>query len=284
MLKRAALILLSLAAVLTASFVLRHFLVALFNDPKNLPALAGDARVHFQKEAEGCARQVAALLPEAMARVAAEQARPFAGQPIIGVYASFDDYARANGFENPAIAATSRSGRVVLSPTLCGAERDRLAGVLTHELSHAHLFGWRSSLFSPRPPSWFTEGLAVMVSDGGGAEGISDASAVSALRAGYAIVVKDHGSWRDFASIRFEAEPPPAEKDVLTARQRLAYREAGLFVAWLRQKEPKAFVALLRRLEDGEAFGAAFRRSYVTSASEQWRAFLGELARAPPSD
>jgi hypothetical protein len=284
MLKRAALIPLSLAAVFTAGFALRHFVVALFNDPKDLPALESDARVHFQKQAEDCARQVAALLPKAVARVEAEQARPFARQPIIGVYASFDDYARANGFENPAIAATSRSGRVILSPTLCGADRDRLAGVLTHELSHSHLFGWRSSLFSARPPSWFTEGLAVMVSDGGGAEGTSDADAIAALRQGYAILVADTGLWRDFASIRFEAEPPHAGKDFLAARQRLAYREAGLFVAWLRQEEPKGFVALLQRLEDGAAFGDAFRRSYVTSASERWREFLAALARAPPSD
>jgi hypothetical protein len=164
-----------------------------------------------------------------LARVEAAQERPFARSPTIGVYASYDKYARANGLEDAAIAAVYRSGRVLLSPTLCGAERARLPGVLTHELSHTHLFGWRSSLFSARPPSWFTEGLAVMVSDGGGAEGVSEVEAAEALRKGYAIVVMDDGLWRDFASIRFEIEPPhdPSRDDFISFRQRLAYRQAG---------------------------------------------------------
>ncbi len=168
--------------------MLRHYLVALFNDPRDLPVLQRDGRVHFEPEARACALDVAALLPAALARVEAAQQRPFARGPTIGVYASYENYARANGLEDPAIAAVSRSGRVLLSPTLCGAERARLRGVLTHELSHVHLFGWRSSLFSARPPSWFTEGLAVAVSEGGGAEGVSEAEAAEALRKGYAIV------------------------------------------------------------------------------------------------
>jgi hypothetical protein len=104
---------------------------------------------------------------------------------------SYENYARANGLDDPAIAAVSRFGRVLLSPTLCAGERARLPGVLTHELSHAHLFGWRSSVLSARPPSWFTEGLAVMVLDGGGAEGVNDAEAAEAIVKGYAIVVTD---------------------------------------------------------------------------------------------
>ncbi len=121
--------------------MLRHYLVALFNDPKDLPALEGDGRVHFEAEARACALEVAALLPAVMARIEAAQGRPFVQSPTIGVYASYENYARANGLEGPTIAAVSRSGRVLLSPTLCGGERARLPGVLTHELSHTHLFG-----------------------------------------------------------------------------------------------------------------------------------------------
>ena len=127
--------------------MLRHYLVALFNDPSDLPVLENDERVHFEPEARACALEVATVLPAALARVEAAQERPFAHSPMIGVYASYQNYARANGLENPAVAAVSRSGRVLLSPTLCGEERSRLPGVLTHELSHTHLFGWRSSLF-----------------------------------------------------------------------------------------------------------------------------------------
>jgi hypothetical protein len=259
----------------------RHYLVALFNDPRDLPALENDERVHFEPGARACALEVAALLPAALARIEAAQERPFARDPTIGVYASYESYARANGLEDAAIAAVSRSGRVLLSPTLCGEERTRLRGVLTHELSHTHLFGWRSAVFSGRPPSWFTEGLAVMVSDGGGAEGVSEAEGAEALREGYAIVVTDNGLWRDFASIRFELEPPrdPSRDDFPTFRQRLAYRQAGMFVTWLRARDPDAFAKLVRRIENGESFSDSFRESYAASPREPWRDFVSRLSK-----
>jgi hypothetical protein len=261
--------------------MLRHHLVALFNDPRDLPVLESDARVHFEPEARACAIEVAALLPAALARVEALQERPFARGPTIGVYASYDKYARANGLEDAAIAAVSRSGRVLLSPTLCGGERARLRGVLTHELSHTHLFGWRASLFSARPPSWLTEGLAVMVSNGGGAEGVSEMEAVDALVKGYAIVVTDEGLWRDFASIRFEIEPPrdPSRDDFISFRQRLAYRQAGMFVAWLRERDPGAFTKLLRRIENGESFRNSFHVSYAANPLELWQNFVSRLSK-----
>jgi hypothetical protein len=261
--------------------MLRHYLVALFNDPRDLPVLESDTRVHFEPEARACALDVAALLPAALARVEDAQERPFARGPTIGVYASYENYARANGLEDPAIAAVSRSGRVLLSPTLCRAERARLRGVLTHELSHVHLFGWRSSLFSARPPSWFTEGLAVAVSDGGGAEGVSEVEAAEALRKGYAIVVTDDGRWRDFASIRLEIEPPgdPSRDDFVTFRQSLAYREAAMFVAWLRERDPDAFAKLLRDIESGESFRDSFQASYAASSSKLWRDFVSRLVK-----
>ena len=260
---------------------LRGYLMARLNDPKDLPALTSDGRVHFQSEAETCAVEVASLLPAAVARIETAQGRAFARAPVIGVYASYETYARANTLENPLVAAVSWSGRVVLSPTLCGGERARLPAVLTHELSHAHLFGWRSSPFSRRPPSWFTEGLAVIVSDGGGAEGVSDTQAADAIRKGYAIVVTTDGRWTDFSSIRFETEPPrdPSREDVVTPRQRLAYRQAAMFVAWLRERDPKAFAGLLQRIEDGESFKDAFTANFASSPSEQWRNFVSHLSK-----
>jgi hypothetical protein len=274
--KIVAVLLLAVAAVPMP----RHYLVALFNDPRDLPALENDGRVHFEPGARACALEVAALLPAALARVEAAQERPFARGPTIGVYVSYESYARANGLEDSAIAAVSRSGRVLLSPTLCGEERARLPGVLTHELSHTHLFGWRSTLFSARPPSWFTEGLAVMVSDGGGAEGVSEAEAAEAIRKGHAILVTDKGLWRDFASIRFEIEPPrdPARGDFITFRQRLAYRQAAMFVAWLRERDAGAFAKLMRRIEGGESFSDSLHASYAASSRELWRDFVSSLS------
>ena len=272
----------AVCAALVANPAARRAVDARLNDPAGLPTLARDSRIHYQPAVIGCAREVAAVLPGAMERVQSRQGRPFVRQPIVGVYASFGDYARANGLGDAGVAATARDGRIMLSPTLCGEERDRLAGVLAHELSHNHLFGWRGARGGPLP-SWFSEGLAVLVSDGGAAEGLSDDEARNALCEGYAIVVDDDGLWRSFADIRFEREPTKRESDadIVTTRQRLAFRQAALFVAWLRDGAPEAFAGLLNRLEDGEAFAAAFQMSYSASVVDQWRRFRPRHSRPP---
>jgi hypothetical protein len=255
---------------------LRAALLAEFNDPADLPALPGDARVHYEPQARACAEAVAAVLLRAVAKIEAEHGRPFARPPVVGVYDDFETYARANGLNDRKVAGVSRAGRAVLSPTLCKSEGDRLASVLTHELSHVHFFGWRPRK-APRPPHWFTEGLAVLASDGGAAESVSDAEAREAIRHGYAIIL-DQSPWTNFLSIPFAAAPPcDAGCDLRTFRQRLAYRQAALFIGWLRESDRRAFFALMRGLESGEAFDAAFRVAFGAAPSERWTDFSAGL-------
>ncbi|HMK90968.1 MAG TPA: hypothetical protein VK446_15200 [Methylocystis sp.] len=275
----------ALVAAAGASLIARPQLgdniLAWLNDPIGLPSLAEDPRIHFQPPVAVCARDAAAMLPEATARVASLQGRPFARAPIVGVYASFDDYARANGLGDAGVAAVSRGGRVILSPTLCAAERDRLEGVLTHELSHAHFFGWRTPAGGGPVPSWFSEGLAVMVSNGGAAEGVDAAAAAEAVRQGYAIVVDDDSSWIRFADIAYEREPPQgrSSEEQRTLRQRLAYREAAAYVSWLRASDAAAFARLLDGLEDGAPFRLALQQSYGFASAEGFQRFRATLPK-----
>jgi hypothetical protein len=274
--KSSALLALALAAAMALAIAirpqLRAALIAELNDPADLPALAADPRIHYEAAALPCAEDVAAILSDAVAKIEAEHGRPFAAPPIVGVYEAFDAYARANGLAASDVAGVSRAGRAMLSPSLCKAERDRLAGVLMHELSHVHFFGWRPR-GAPRPPQWFTEGLAVMASAGGGAEGISDAEAAQAIRDGYG-VIPDSTPWSNFTAIPFAAEPPcGAGCDLRSFRQRLAFRQAALFVAWLRRSDGASFSRLMRALERGEDFDEAFRIAFHGTPSERWKDF-----------
>lgn len=257
---------------------LRHSLVALLNDPADLPAFESDSRVRLEPGARECAVEVAKLLPGALATIEAEHGRAFAKAPIVAVYDSPENYARANGLGDERIAAVSRAGRAVLSPDLCRDSRERLQGVLTHELSHVHFFGWRSRV-AKRPPQWFTEGLAVLVSHGGAAEGVSDARAARAIRDGFRIVLDD-SPWMDFAAIGFEKEP---KNDTALSdyafRQRLAFRQAAIFVGWLRDGNPSAFLDLLRRLERNDAFDAAFGEIYRSDAKTRWTEYVVGLKK-----
>lgn len=263
----------ALAVALAARPALRAALIAEFYDPATLPALPADPRIHHEGAAQNCAVRLARLLPAAMARIESVHGVGFAKPPVIGVYGSFENYARANGLGNAGIAGVTRAGRILLSPTLCGDEADRLDSVLTHELSHAHFFGWRQR-GTPAPPAWFTEGLAVMASDGGGAEGLSDDEARRAIRSDVRVILDDV-TWTDFAALRFSREPAcVAPCDLWTYRQRLAFRQAGLFVSWLRELKPEAFQQLLRDLEQGVDFQEAFEESYGYKWENYWERLI----------
>ncbi|MBG0811883.1 hypothetical protein IY145_21275 [Methylosinus sp. H3A] len=273
----------ALLVVVAVSFSLAtrlwRFALASFHDPKWSPALSADSPVHFEPAAEGCALVVGRMLPEAMRSVEDAHGRPFARTPIIGVYASYDNYAKANGMGDPGIAAVALSERIVLSPTLCGAERARLAPVLTHELSHAHLLGWRG-MWAARPPSWFVEGLAVMVSGGAGAEEMSEEEARAQIREGHALIMAEHGVWADFSAIGFSKEKiGDFSKYDLAYRQRLAFRQAAMFVAWLKARDAARFTDILRRLEAGEAFPAAFEAAFGADLPTLSRRYLADMRK-----
>lgn len=251
---------------------LRAALLAELSDPADLPALSTDARIHYEPQARACADLVGSILPAAIIKVESEHGRPFARPPLVGIYESERAYARANGLGDPDVVGVSRAGRAMLSPLLCKEEINRLTGVLTHELSHVHFFGWRPRN-TPRPPQWFTEGLAVMASDGGAAENVSETEAGRAISRGFGVIL-DPTPWSNFQAIPFAAEPPcEGNCDPRSFRQRLAYRQAAMFVAWLRGRDRDGFSRLMRTLEKGDDFDAAFKAAFDGTPWERWKDF-----------
>src|SRR5580658_7371324 len=116
----------------------RHLIAARWNVPDRMPALSDNSQVHYQPGAEDFARDVAALLPDAIWRVEAVHGRPFAHAVIVGAYATPEAYAAANGAGSAVPVGVTFAGRVNLSPKLFQPQHQRLPAILTHELSHAH--------------------------------------------------------------------------------------------------------------------------------------------------
>jgi hypothetical protein len=59
----------------------------------------------------------------------------------------------------------------------------------------------------------------------------------------------------------------------------MAYRQAGLFVAFLRAQQPEAFKMSLGRLLDGERFKTAFEAGYGRNVAEMRARFVAAAAR-----
>jgi hypothetical protein len=255
---------------------LRHFTSALWNTPERLPTLPETPSIHYQPGALDEARQVAALLPAAMSRVSAMQGRPFAHPVIIGVYTSRAAFAAANGVGTAeGVNGSTFMGRVTLSPALFVSPHSALlATVLTHELSHAHLAGWMGTLATLRLPTWFKEGLAVMVSGGAGAEAVSDAYAREAIRCGDRIVINDRGSLFHLTAIEFEHTP---QRSRYASSVQMAYRQASLFVSYLRTTDTAAFARMIQDIENDRPFKDAVTMAYGVNVSILWSRFIAAI-------
>jgi len=249
-----------LAAVSAAAVpAVRHIASGWWNSPERLAALPENPQVHYEDGAFEYARTVAGLLPTAIARVEAVHGRRFAHPVTVGVYVSPEGFVAANGLGDRGAVGMTFLGRVVLSPVLFSTQRYRLPALVTHELSHARL------------PHWFTEGLAVMVSGGGGAEGVSEFRARDAIRRGDHIAIEGAGPLLNLAGVKFEH--PPQISDT-SFRILLAYRQAGLFVTFLHDTNPVGFARMMNAILDSRPLAEAVATGYETDLHTLWSRFV----------
>jgi hypothetical protein len=255
---------------------IRHMITGYLNLPDRLPALAYNDLVHYEPGAEDYAREVAALLPAAIARVEAVHGRPFAHPVTVGAYATPEAFATANGLGSNVPVGVTFAGRVVLSPKLFSPQHQRLPAILTHEMSHAHIQGWIGGLKYFRLPPWFKEGLAVMISEGGGAELVGEKQARAAIARGEQIAIDDASSPQSTIDIRFARAPE--KQDPSWYPIVLAYREAGMFVSYLRESDKPAFDRMLGAILDGRSFAEAADAGYHEDVRVLWRKFVASVA------
>ncbi len=253
---------------------------AALHDPRALPTLEHDARVHYDANAKGYAEAVAKLLPGAMARVEAAQGGPFERPFVVAAYLDDDAYAAANGLGSPKARGVTYFDHVTMAPALWREEPGYLEADLVHELSHEHLWGHLSAVDYLQIPVWFVEGLAVTVSGGGGAQGVSVEEAAREIVAGRTIDTPDEAYF--FGNLGLKSPPPRVENEDPRSRMHMAYRQAGLFVSFLRAQNRQGFESLLHRLMLGERFKPAFEESFGVSVAAMRERFLRD-ARASAS-
>lgn len=252
-----------LFANLVGCGILRSGVAALKSTTDFVPQ-AADQRVLAEPGGEDVASVAAAELKEAIATVEREQYGPFVGPVEVYVTRDEERFADFTGVPKEV------RGAVIVKLFLSGGlrkEPDRIRRILTHELSHLYL-GQRLGIYgyNAQLPSWFQEGLAVVVSKGGGAEKISEAGAAKAIREGKSIEPEATGSFffKKFAS-SYGLTPP------------MFYRQSGMFVAWLRQLNEGNFRSFLLSVESGENFADSFARSYGMPVDAAWGQFVNAL-------
>jgi hypothetical protein len=122
-----------------------------------------------------------------------------------------------------------------------------------------------------RLPQWFKEGLGVMVSNGGGAEGVSELQARDAIRQGDHIAIESSSSLLNLGDVKF-AQPP--EIPDTSFRIQLAYRQAGMFLTFLHETNPAGFARMMDAILDGRPFTEAVTTGYETDPQTLWSRFV----------
>ncbi len=122
-----------------------------------------------------------------------------------------------------------------------------------------------------RLPQWFKEGLGVMVSAGGGSEGVGELQARDAIRRGDHIVIHNSGSLFNLGDVKFVQQP---EIPDTSFRIQMAYRQAVLFVTFLHDNNPVAFSRMMNAILDGRPFAGAVTSGYETDLHSLWLRFV----------
>ncbi|RPI44491.1 MAG: hypothetical protein EHM59_12695 [Betaproteobacteria bacterium] len=230
-------------------------------------ALPDNAQVRYAPGAESFARQVAAILPAATAQVEAMQHRRFRRPPVVYVCDDDDCFHRFVAAGWNYTAAVVYDNRLLLASRLFDREPHRLKPILLHELSHLHLGQFRGH-YTMAIPVWFHEGLASLVASGGGADLVTDADAYEAAGNGrHFLADEQHLPWR---RTRADAWDIPIS---------LFYRQAMLYLDHLRSRDEAAFRRLIRALQDGADFDAAFAQTYQANPGHSVRAYFHSAAR-----
>ena len=228
--------------------------------------LEAESRVFVEPGAEDLAKQVADYLPEAVRIIEKEQYRAFSKPPEIFVCASEDSFASHTGLSEQVRGAVIT--KLFLSGKLRNPEfKKTTRAILIHDLSHLHfqqqlgVYHYHANI-----PAWFQEGLAVLVSGGGGAERVSEAEAGRELLEGKHFTPEAQGSfWFHRSGRSYGLEP------------HMFYRQCSLFVGYLKTLSEIHFGLFILAIEDGGDFGKSFRSVYGMSIDDMWQDFTTSL-------
>ncbi|MGD8567629.1 MAG: hypothetical protein PVJ39_06055 [Gammaproteobacteria bacterium] len=223
-----------------------------------------DSRVYYENGAEDIATSVARRLADAIKDVEQAEYVKFKDVQAIKVYV-FNSRKRYATFSNASIKSrgSSSTNGIYLSSKL-RTTIESLPLILNHELSHVHLRQYTGTWqYITNITGWFNEGMAVVTSKGGGAERITEQRAIEALKQGHHFIPTESGSIFGHQYAHDYGLKP-----------HMYYRQAGLFVRYLQQRDPRAFKKSYIGLTEGKSFTAVWQNNYGLTIDELWHDFV----------
>jgi len=236
--------------------------VAVLRSTDHFVTNKNDSRVLFEPGAEDYADKIVLFLPSAIQQVEEKQYRSFAKPVRVYICASRENFTRMYGADVRAGVLT----KLFLSPRIFEDGDEIARRYLTHELSHLHLLDQLGNYQMSRLPSWFAEGLATYVSDGGGAHTVTEKQAIDSIKSGKYFVPNETGGF----IFRKTASNWGLEHHMF-------YRQSMMFIGYLAATNESGYQKFLLDVENGEEFSTALQAAYNKKLEELWNDFLREI-------
>ena len=222
-----------------------------------------DTRVLYELGAEIFADSIVAILPQSIQQIENRQYRHFVEPVKVYVCASKKSFYKLYG----ARVKASVSNKLLLSPRLIN-EPQNIQLYLAHELSHLHLYQQLGLLKMRKLPAWFKEGLATYVSDGGGAQTVSENEAIKSIVNGKHFIPVNGGFFGCF-------NQKSSADNVLSHHMR--YRQYMIFVSFIKNTDEEKFKSFLLGIQDGVNFSESIQKSYDTTLDQLWQDFIKNI-------
>jgi hypothetical protein len=234
---------------------------AIFRSTDHFVELESDQRIFHETGGLDVAQQVAKNLDFSVKKVEGKQYCSFREPIAIFVCESEKNFAKFTGL-NRKIKAAVFNGKIFLSAGL-REQPERIQILTTHELSHLLLIQQiGTSKYVRNIPSWFVEGFAVFVSNGGGAENVSETDAAHAILKGACFHPDSTG--------RFLF---PKTASSYHLKPHMFYRQSAMFVQFMKENDPENFKILLQAIQNGVKFDNALQASYGSDIDTYWEKF-----------
>jgi hypothetical protein len=229
-------------------------------------AFVSKGNIHYQEGNIGFVIKVQNAYPKALSTVRTTHYALFRYAPDIYICIDkpcYDTYA----IIPQAGAQTLALGDAIVINGAKLMRNNQLEKILAHELSH---FYWFSNGVYCQA-RWWEEGMAVFGSNGGGAGTISTQEAIEAIEKGDVFYPETTSSCalfgRDLAS-KYHIS------------WTMYYKQAGMFVAYLHEKNPEAFKKTLKMLLQTKSIEESIQSVYGVSVEKLWREWRKSFA--PP--
>jgi hypothetical protein len=226
-----------------------------------------DKRILYENRAEKIAEEVSKHLDTAIETVEKKQFGKFDKQVTIYVFANAKSFSRYTGMPE-AVKGDCTGSEIHLSGKLLKTINE-INGMLTHELSHAQLIQHLGIVkFNRSMPRWFREGLAINVSNGGGATNATEQETREYFILGKHFTPKVKGALFNL-KLNTTAPIPP----------RIFYRQSGDFVMFMAHEYSSQYQKLIKGMQAGNSFQDMFTKSFNATPENMLGRYIDALKK-----